>query len=403
MFKKKILPFSLVIISIATLVGSGFYWGLKTGRQTPEIVLAKGVANIGDQAPADFRTFWDAWQTIDDNYLRAEKVDGQTRVYGAIKGLVDSLGDPYTQFFTPDEGKKFEEDVQGNFGGIGAELGIRKGILTVIAPLKNSPAAAAGIRAGDLIFKVGATSTDGLGIDEAVNFIRGPIDTKVTLNIFREGWDKPKDFTLTRKIIEVPTLDFEMKGSYAYVALHGFNDNASKEFYNAIKQAADKNAQGLILDLRDDPGGFLEVAVDLAGWFLKPGTIVVSEADKNGPIDTLKANGSAALVDFPTVVLINKGSASASEILAGALRDQRKIKLVGETSFGKGTVQQLKQLRDGSEMKVTIAHWVMPSGAILENGGIKPDYEVQISDGDIANKKDPQLDRAIEVLKSEIK
>jgi carboxyl-terminal processing protease len=403
MFKRKILPFSLIILSIAALVGSGFYWGLQTGRQTPDVVLAKGVANIGDQTPADFRTFWDAWQAIDDNYLRAEKVNGQTRVYGAIKGLVDSLGDPYTQFFTPDQGKKFEEDVQGNFGGIGAELGIRKDILTVIAPLKNSPAAAAGIKAGDLIFKVGATSTDGLSIDQAVHFIRGPENTKVTLNIFREGWDKAKDFTLTRKIIEVPTLDFEMKGPYAYVALHSFNNNASKEFYNAIKQAADKNAQGLILDLRDDPGGFLEVAVDLAGWFLKPGTIVVSEEDKTGPIQTLKANGSAALVDFPTVVLINKGSASAAEILAGALRDQRKIKLVGETSFGKGTVQQLKTLRDGSEMKITIAHWVMPSGAILENGGIKPNYEVQISDDDIKNKKDPQLDRAIEVLKAEIK
>lgn len=403
MFKRKILPFTLVILSVAALVGSGFYWGLKTGQTTPEIVLAKGVINADAPAAADFRTFWDAWKTIDDYYLKADQIDGQARVYGAIKGLVNSLGDPYSEFFTPSEGQKFQEDVQGNFGGIGAELGIRKGVLTVIAPLKGSPASAAGIRAGDLILKVGATSTDNLDIDQAVNLIRGPENTKVTLNVFRDGWDKPKDFEITRGIIEVPTLDFEMKGEYAYVALHSFNDNAGKEFYNALKQAADKNAKGLILDLRDDPGGFLEVAVDIAGWFLKPGTIVVSEADKSGVIDTMKASGSGALSDFPSVVLINKGSASASEILAGALRDQRKIKLVGETSFGKGVVQQIKNLRDGSEMKITIAHWIMPGGQILENGGLKPDYEVQLSDDDITNKKDPQLDRAIEILKSEIK
>ena len=395
----------MIIISVAALVGSGFYWGLKTGQTTPEIVLARGVTNVDGETSADFRTFWDAWKTIDDNYLKADQIGGQARVYGAIKGLVNSLGDPYSEFFTPDEGQKFEEDVQGNFGGIGAELGIRKEILTVIAPLKNSPASKAGLRAGDLILKVGATSTDGMAIDEAVNLIRGPENTKVTLNVFRDGWDKPKDFEITRAIIEVPTLDFEMKGPYAYIALHTFNDNAEKEFYSALKQAADKNAEGLILDLRDDPGGFLEVAVNLAGWFLKPGTVVVSEADKTGIIEIMKANGNgnASLVDFPTVVLINKGSASASEILAGALRDQRQIKLVGETSFGKGTVQQLKTLRDGSEMKITIAHWVMPSGKVLENGGLKPDYEVQLSDDDITNKRDPQLDRAIEVLKSEIK
>ncbi|MDO8504298.1 MAG: S41 family peptidase [Candidatus Liptonbacteria bacterium] len=402
MLKKKVLPLALIIVSIAALLGSGYIWGLRVGKAIPEIVIAKGVSNVENQTSADFRTFWEAWKIIDDSYLRAEKVDGQARVYGAIRGLIGSLEDPYSEFFTPEQGKRFQQTVQGNFGGIGAELGMRKGILTVIAPLKNSPAEKVGIKAGDLIYKINATSTDGLGLQEAVDFIRGRENTEVTLSIFREEWESPKDFKIVRGNIEVPTVKFEMKDNFAYIALYAFNGNASKEFYNSIKQAADKNAEGLILDLRDDPGGFLDVAVELAGWFLKNDTVVVSENDKTGPIEVLKARGNAALVDFPVVILINGGSASASEILAGALRDQRGVKLIGETSFGKGTVQQLKELRDGSQMKVTIAHWVLPSGHILESGGLKPDFEVKITDKDIENKVDPQLDKAIEVLKSQI-
>lgn len=401
--QKKIISFGLVIVSAAALMGSGYYLGVKVGQSTPEVVLAKGVANIDGQTPADFRTFWEAWKMVDDTYLRADKVDGQQRVYGAIRGLIGSLGDPYSEYFNPVDGKKFMEDVQGNFSGIGAELGMRKGQLTVIAPLKGSPAAKAGLRAGDWIFKINSTSTEGIQIDEAVNYIRGPENTNVVLNVFREGWTQPKDFSIKRAIIEVPTVDFEMKGKFAHISLHNFNGNASKEFYKALKQAASSKAEGVILDLRDDPGGFLDVAVELAGWFLKSGTVVVSENDKTGPIETLKANGSADLYGFPLVVLINKGSASASEILAGALRDQAKVPLVGETSYGKGTVQQLKELRDGSQLKLTIAHWVLPSGHILENGGLKPDYEVPLSDDDIKNSRDPQLDKAIQVLQEKVK
>lgn len=403
MLKKKLLNFTLVIVSAAALLGSGYYWGLRIGQSTPEIVIAKGVANANsNEANADFRTFWEAWKTIDDSYLRADSVSAEARVQGAIRGLIGSLNDPYSEYFNPVDGKKFMEDVQGNFSGIGAELGIRKGQLTVIAPLKNSPAAKAGLRAGDWILKINTTSTDGMQIDEAVNYIRGPENTDVNLNVFRDGWTAPKDFKITRGVIEVPTVDFEMKDKIAHISLHNFNGNASKEFYGALKQAADKKAEGLVLDLRDDPGGFLDVAVNLAGWFLKPGTVVVSENDKTGPIETMKASGSGDLADFPVVVLINKGSASASEILAGALRDQNKVPLIGETSYGKGTVQQLKELRDGSQLKITIAHWVLPSGHILENGGLKPDYEVQLSDDDIKNNRDPQLDKAIEVLKAKI-
>lgn len=403
MANKRIFYLLTVPLAVFALLGSGFYLGLRTGSAKPEVVIAKGVANIDNQPPADFRTFWQAWKEIDDSYLRSDKVDAQTRVYGAIKGLVSSLGDPYSEFFTPEEGRRFEEQVQGNFGGIGAELGVRKGQLTVIAPLKDSPASKQGLRAGDMIFKINSTSTEGLAVDEAVNFIRGPEGTKVTLNVYREGWPSPKDVVITREKIEVPTVDLEMKDKIAHVSLYNFNANVHKELYNALRAAADKGAEGLILDLRDDPGGYLEVAVDTAGWFLKPGTLVVSENNKNGPVDTFKAEGNGALAGFPVAVLINKGSASASEILAGALRDSAKVPLIGETSYGKGTVQQLKTLPDGSQMKITIAHWVLPSGHILENGGLKPDYEVKLSEDDITNKRDPQLDKALEVVKSLIK
>ena len=254
-----------------------------------------------------------------------------------------------------------------------------------------------------MILSINSTSTEGMNVDEAVRFIRGPKNTQVTLTILREGWDKPKDFKITRDTITVPTLDFTMKGrDIAYVQLYTFNANADYLFYNAVSKAISNSAKGMILDLRNDPGGYLDVAVDLGGWFFPKNTLVVKEESRNGGGDELRANGNAALANLPVVVLINGGSASASEILAGALRDNRKIKLIGEKSFGKGTVQQLIPMPDGSTIKLTIAHWVLPSGKILENGGLIPDIEVKMSDDDMKNKKDPQLDKAIEVIKEEI-
>lgn len=400
MLNKKFSSYVAIVLSVFALLGSGYFWGYRIGSANPRKVIAQGVTGIDSRAQdGDFNTFWETWQAIDENYLRSDKVSGKDRVYGAVKGLVGSLGDPYSQFFTPEEAKKFEEDVQGVFSGIGAEIGIRKDQLTIISPLKNSPAEKAGIKAGDWILKINSTSTDGMSTEKAVTLIRGQEGTTATLNIYREGWDKPKDFSIIRKQIEVPTLDSEMKGEYAHISLHSFNANASKLFYEAVRDAVNKNAKGIILDLRNNPGGYLEVAVNLAGYFVEPGNVVVSENDRTKTIDTFKASGNGALKDFPVVVLVNGGSASASEILAGALRDLRGIKLIGETTFGKGTVQQLKELSDGSEFKVTIAHWVLPSGKTLENGGLKPDYEVKLTDEDINAKKDPQLEKALEVIK----
>ncbi len=386
------------------LVGGSYFAGFAAGQQEPKIITLSGIKDAtSSQVQADMSGFWQTWQTIDENYLKAPSIFGQDRVSGAIKGLVSSLKDPYSEYFTAPEAKQFREDVRGNFGGIGAELGMRQGILTVIAPMKNTPAEQVGLKPNDAIFKINSTSTQDLSVDEAVSLIRGPVGTNVTLNVFREGWDKAKDITLTRAVIQIPTLDFSMKGDVAYVQLYGFNTNAVPLFTDAVRKAETQHARGMILDLRNNPGGYLDVAVDLAGWFLPKNELVVSEESRIAPKEEFRADGNAALSAMPVVVLMNEGSASASEILAGALRDDRQIKLVGKTSFGKGTVQDTFPMPGNASLKLTIAHWVLPSGKILENGGLKPDYEVSISDQDLKAKKDPQLDKAIEVMQGLLK
>ncbi|MEK7507654.1 MAG: S41 family peptidase [Patescibacteria group bacterium] len=407
MLWKKIIAGLVALIVVAALLGSGFLLGFNVGVEIPKKIIVEGVGNLDSQKPeaVDFGTFWQAWKTIDDEYLRSESVGPQERVYGAIRGLVGSLNDPYSEFFPPEDNKKFQEDIQGNFGGIGAELGIKNNQLVIIAPLKNTPASRVGLLPGDEILKINSTSTDGMAIEEAVRLIRGPIDTQVTLTIFREKWEKPKEFKIVRATITIPTIEAKIVDSdIVHIHLQSFNANANILFYQEmVKALSDGGAKGMILDLRNNPGGYLEVAVNLAGWFVPKGSLVVSERGRgDNTVEEFKASGNGALANFPVVVLINGGSASASEILAGALRDIRKIKLVGETSFGKGTVQQLESLPDGSSVKLTVAHWVLPGGGILDKGGLKPDVEIKLTDDDIKNKRDPQLDAAVKVLRSEI-
>src|SRR3989338_4844034 len=396
---KKIILLVWTALLVAALLASGFALGFRYGKMFPQTITVSEISGTSSGQPAsvNFGTFWQAWDTINKNYLKADKISAQDKVYGAISGLVGSLKDPYSVFLSPSDNEKFQGDVRGNFGGIGAEIGIKKNQLVVIAPLKDTPASKAGLKAGDMILSINSTSTDGMTTDEAVGLIRGTKNTDVTLSILREEWEKPKDFKITRGTITIPTLDFEMKdGNVAYIQLYTFNANAGYLFYNAILKATSEDADGMILDLRNNPGGYLDVAVDLGGWFFPKNTLIVKEESRDGELQKLLANGNSALADFPVVVLINGGSASASEILAGALRDNRGIKLIGEKSFGKGTVQQLIPLPDGSTVKLTIAHWVLPSGKILESEGLVPDIEVKISDEDIKNKKDPQLDKAME-------
>jgi carboxyl-terminal processing protease len=404
-FSKKILEIGLAVIAVILLLGSGFWLGWSAGRNVPKNIVVSGLtdAQTPSSTAADFGVFWQAWAAINDNYLRNPSTTSEDKVYGAITGLVNSLNDPYSEFFTPQTNQQFQENITGDFGGIGAQLGVdANGHIVIIAPLKGTPAEKAGLKAKDWVVAIDATSTDGISVDDAVSLIRGPEGTTVTLSIVRSGWDKPKDFKIVRANIQVPNVDLEMKGDIAHLSLHEFTQDADMLFYQKLVEILSNNAKGIVLDLRDDPGGYLEVATDLAGYFLKPGTLVVKEVGRTVPEEDFKAQGDGALADFPMVILINNGSASASEILAGALHDDRGIRLVGETSFGKGTVQELEPLSDGSAVKLTIAHWVLPSGKILDHDGLTPDYEVKISDSDIAAGRDPQLDKAIAVLQAQI-
>lgn len=417
---KKSLLLTIVLISAAGAIGGVFYLGYSAGTRNPQNIVVRGVANIGDpDVTADFGLFWQVWKLLKEEYVRPDDLKDKNLVYGAVGGLVDSLKDPNTNFFTPEDAKKFLEDVSGSFGGIGAEIGIRNEQLVIIAPLKSSPAERAGLKSGDKILKVDDKVSIDMMVSEAIKIIRGEPGTKVMLTIARNGWTKPKEIEIIREIIKIPTLELEVKdakltydsnnqkitqenGGIAHIKLYSFNENSVPLFHQAMLKALFGGAKGMVLDLRNNPGGFLEVAVNLAGWFLPRGSVVVTEDFRTGNDEVFRANGNESLKNFPVVVLINGGSASASEILAGALRDHRGIKLVGEKSFGKGTVQELKDLKDGSSLKLTIAQWLLPSGQTIEKNGLTPDIEVKLTEEDTKADKDPQLEKAFEVLKEQL-
>jgi len=384
-------PFSIFLAAI--FIFGVFYAGYLSG---------KSVCTPLPPADADMTLFWQAWSTLEKNFVDKSKIDHQKMVYGAIEGMVGSLGDPYTSFFNPGDSKKFLEDTAGAFEGVGMEIGIKKDQLQVVTPLENSPAKKAGIRAGDLIVKIDGKSASGITTDEAVDLIRGDKGTEVTLTLYREDWKETKDFKLTRAVIEVPSLKWEIKdGNIAYIQLYQFTEKASNDFKAAAVDIINSPAKRIVLDVRNNPGGYLTVSQDIAGWFLKKDDLVTREklaGDKDG--EEYRSNGPALLLKYPTVVLINQGSASASEILAGALRDDRNVQLVGEKSFGKGSVQQLMPFGDGSSLKVTIAKWLTPNGSQISEIGLTPDVEVKNTVEDEDKGLDPQLDKAIEIVKN---
>jgi len=350
---------------------------------------------------ADLSRFWETWYALEKRYVDKEKINHEKMIYGAIAGMVSAVGDPYTSFFDPNETKKFMEDTSGSFQGVGMEIGIKQGQLQVITPLENSPAKKAGIRAGDFIVKIDGKTASNMTTDEAVDIIRGEKGTKVVLTMYREEWKETKDFEITRAVIEVPSLKWELReGDIAYIQLYQFTEKASSDFKKAAFEIINSPAKRIVIDVRNNPGGYLSVAQDISGWFLKKGDVVTHEDSGDGrdKIDYL-SEGPSLLSKYPTVVLINEGSASASEILAGALRDNRQVQLVGEKSFGKGSVQQLVPFDDGSSLKVTIALWLTPKGSQISEKGLEPDVEIKNTIEDEENKKDPQLDKAIEIVK----
>ncbi len=353
----------------------------------------------------DFSLFWEAWGKLHTRYVDPGKLDTQKLIYGAIKGMVSAMTDPYTVFMDPDETKRFSEDTAGQFEGVGMEIGLRNGYLQVISPIKGTPADKAGIKAGDKIIKINDQSTGELSIEEAVTMIRGPRGTKVMLSMLRDEWDKPQDFEIERAVIQVPTVEWEMKESdgqkIAHISLYQFSERAGLDFDKIAAEVIASPAQKIILDVRNNPGGYLEVSQDIAGWFLDRGNLVVTEnRGQPGDKTEYKAVGSARLKKYPTVVLINQGTASASEILAGALRDNRNVQLIGEKSYGKGSVQQVENLSGKSSLKITIAKWLTPKGNWIDEKGLVPDVEVKNTAEDNKANKDTPLDRAIEIIKT---
>ena len=350
---------------------------------------------------ADMTLFWKTWNTLEDKFVDQGKIEPQKMVYGAIKGMVAALEDPYTSFFDPQDSKQFLEDTNGTFEGVGMEIGIKKGQLQVVSPIENSPAQKAGLKAGDIIVRIGDKPAVDMTTDEAVDLIRGPKGSEVTLSIYRDDWQETRDVKLTRDVIKVPSLKLEIRSDgIAYIQLYQFTEKAGDDFRAAAVDIINSGAKEIVLDVRNNPGGYLHIAQEISGWFLDKGKVVTHEDSGDGrDQEDYLSEGPSLLAKYPIVVLINGGSASASEILAGALRDNRNVKLVGTKSFGKGSVQQLVPFSDGSSLKVTIAKWLTPNGDQISEVGLTPDVEVKITPEDEEAGKDPQLDKAIEIVK----
>jgi carboxyl-terminal processing protease len=401
----------LSLILVVFFVVSSFFVGYSKGQQDylgQEKSVPINEAVIENQLPSpdkrvDFALFWKVWDILKEKHIDRDNLDAQKLIYGAISGMLKASGDPYTDFFDPEQSKSFAQDIEGSFEGIGAELGIKDSILTVIAPLDGSPAQKAGLRSGDKILKINDEIAADLTIDQAVRLIRGEKGTEVRLTVLHEGEQETQEVTVTRANIEIKNIKLEfLDDGIAHIKLVKFSDNVDTEFALAAKEILARGSRGIVLDMRDNPGGLLDKSIDIASFLIPKGEVVVTEEDSSGNRESLITSGGDKLSSLPIVVLINEGSASASEILAGALRDNRSTPIVGKKSFGKGSVQQLVNLKGGSSVKITIAKWMTPNGNYIMDTGINPDHEVDLTREDYENERDPQLEKALGVLKEKM-
>ncbi|MDO8555457.1 MAG: S41 family peptidase [bacterium] len=395
-FKKSIFLGGLTAIIAAVFVG-GVYLGYNQRPEVNKITELFNKETPSQQSQVDFEPFWKTWNLIDSYYVSKGDVDKQKFVWGAIQGLVASLDDPYSVFLPPQEAEMFQSSVRGDFEGVGMEIGIKDKILTVISALKNTPAERAGIKSGDKILKIGDTVTSDMTVDKAVSLIRGPKGTKILLAILREAVNKPLEIEVTRDKIEIPVLSAEQKENGVFViSLYNFSSRSADEFRQALRQMVESNSNKLVLDLRGNPGGYLESAVDMASWFLPAGKVVAREHFGDGKEDLYRSKGYNVFSNLKMVILMNGGTASAAEILAGALQEHGVAKLIGEKSFGKGSVQQLFDVTDKSSLKLTIAKWLTPNGKSISKEGLVPDVEVKLVETD---KTDVQMEKAVGLLK----
>ncbi|NIM46609.1 MAG: PDZ domain-containing protein [Candidatus Aenigmarchaeota archaeon] len=402
-WRRVITIFSLVVLVVFSY---GLGWAVGHGNLQIEKGRFLPVINKEHKGTSDinFGMFWKAWDYVDNEFAGGE-IDHLKMLYGAISGMLSALDDPYTAFMTPEETKKFDEELSGSISGIGAEVGIKSDKLTIIAPIKDTPAERAGLKAGDIILKVDGEETVNMSLEEAVSKIRGEKGTVVTLTISRSSFPEPRDFKIERAIIKIVSVDWEMKGDgIAYIQISRFSNDTSSRLREIANEILAQGGKGIILDLRNNPGGYLDSAISVASEFLSQGTVVI-EKRRDGTETKWEVKDKGRLTDTSRelVVLVNKGSASASEIVAGAIQDAKRGILIGEATFGKGLVQEIKDLGGGASMRITIAKWYTPSGRSINEQGLSPDIEVELTDEDFNADRDPQLDRALQYLKDKIK
>ncbi len=395
---------------------TGRYFGERDASFFPDnISIPNGISVTNEQ----FQPFWKVWSILSQKYVAATTTDTQIRIWGAIQGLTASQGDPYTVFFPPEESKTFKSDIAGNFEGVGMEIDVKDGVLTVIAPLKNSPAEKAGMKTGDKIIMIDGKTTSDLPTDRAVKLIRGPKGTTVKITLLRGGSNQPIEKSIVRDIIDIPTIQTEVKTNTGtttdssnkssgltkdgifIIRLFSFTAQSPDLFRTALREFVESKSNKLIIDLRGNPGGYLDAAWDMASWFLPVGKTIVTE-DFGGKRDNIVYRSKGYNIfgkNLKLVILVDGGSASASEILAGALREHGIATLIGSKTFGKGSVQELIEITNETSLKVTIARWLTPNGHNLSHDGLVPDIEVKLTQKDIDTKNDIAMQKAVEFLK----
>ncbi|MDQ3014498.1 MAG: S41 family peptidase [bacterium] len=404
-------PFSkrIGVVAIATvlIVGSFISGAYYTRRSYANDASASiSGKTLGKPQSVDFAAFWEAWNILEEHYVPTKKgatstpVTDEDKIWGAIKGLAESYGDPYTTFFPPVQATEFKEEISGAFEGLGIEVGVRDGILTVISPLKGTPADKAGLRPGDKILKIDDTLTVDLSTDEAIRMMRGKKGTSVRLTLLSVDATEPREVTVVRDAIAIPTIDTEhRKDGVFIISLYNFSANSAQLFRGAIEEFKKSGSSKLVIDLRGNPGGYLDAAVDMASWFLPKDKVVLREDVGSGEEKVHYSKGYNIFNNnLKVVILGDGGSASASEILAGALTEHGVATLVGTKTYGKGSVQELINLTSDTALKITIARWLTPNGNSISEQGLKPAYEVPRTQEDRTAGKDPQLDKAVEIL-----